>query len=101
MPHSVRETLFFFFLIFLLLALLRNQWAAASLFAAILSLTNLAQPDHPWLNFAPSFAILFGPSDVLLRRGVVAMAGALRFANVAENAPPLDRGRRGMARARF
>ncbi len=91
-PHSIRETLFFFFLIFLLRALLRNQWAAAAAFAVIFSLTNLAQPDHPWFSMALSFAILFGLAAVLLRCGLVAMASALLFANIAGNAPAIGSG---------
>jgi serine/threonine-protein kinase len=87
-PHAIREALFFFLLIFLLRVLLRNQWIAAAVFAAIFVLPNTASGDQPWLSAALSFVLLFGIAALVLRLGVVTAATALLFTNLV-NGPAI------------
>ena len=90
-PHAIREALFFFFLIFLLRVLLRNQWVAAAVFAAIFILPNTVSGDQPWVSAGISFAVLFGIAVLVLRWGAVAAATALLVTNLL-NAPPVAPG---------
>jgi serine/threonine-protein kinase len=87
-PHAIREALFFFFLIFLLRVLLRNQWVAAAVFAAIFVLPNTASANQPWVGAALSFVIIFGIAALVLRLGVLTAATAILFTNLV-NGPPI------------
>jgi serine/threonine-protein kinase len=80
-PHAIREALFFFFLILLLRVLLRNQWVAAAIFAAIFTLPN-ASGEQMWLHASINFALLFGIAAMVLRLGAVTTATALLVTNL-------------------
>ncbi len=82
-PHAIRGALFFLFLLFLLRALLRNQWAAAALFAAILGSLSLTDGSHPFFNFGVSFLALFGMATVVLRWGLLPLCISELFFTVA------------------
>jgi len=86
-PHAIRETLFFFFLIFLLRVVLRNQWVAAGVFAAIFALANLNAAGHPILSAVTSFLIYSGLAFVVLRWGILAMAISILVSKIIGNTP--------------
>jgi hypothetical protein len=85
-PHAIREALFFFFLIFLLRVVLRNQWVAAGVFAAIFVLAN-SDPSHPILNGVTGFLVYFGLAFVVLRWGILALAIAILVSKVIGSTP--------------
>ena len=86
-PHAIRETLFFFFLIFLLRVVLRNQWVAAGVFAAIFALANLNAAGHPILSAVTSFLIYSGLAFVVLRWGILAMAVSILVSKIIGSTP--------------
>jgi len=80
--HGIREALFFFFFLFLLRVLLRNQWVAAAVFAAVFTVPNIGAGDVPWLGATISFLFLFGIAVLVLRWGLVAAATLLLVASL-------------------
>jgi serine/threonine-protein kinase len=81
-PNPIRNGLFFLLLIFLFRVALRNQWLAAVAFGVVFAAMSLADPSHPWFNFAGAFIVFFGLAFLVLRWGLLALCAEMLFNNL-------------------
>jgi hypothetical protein len=86
--YAVRSALFFFFLLFGLRLLVRNQRAAAVLFAAIFAVTNGLGSNL--LDAVGGFVYFSMLAAAVLRWGLTTLACALLVANLLLNVPATD-----------
>ena len=86
-PNSIQATLIFFFLIFILRVLLRKQWLAAAVFTLIFASLKLAASNHPAVD-VPAQLLIYGiAAVVVVRFGLIALAGGIFTANLLLNVP--------------
>jgi hypothetical protein len=83
-PYAVRNSLFFLFLIFLLRVAVRNQWAAAAIFAAIFTALGTQPGPHLFFHIAVGFVMQSVIAVVLLRSGLLAAVLCYWSANVMD-----------------
>jgi serine/threonine-protein kinase len=85
--QSVRTAVFLFFMLFLLRALLRRQWAAAAVFAALFGLQSALDSTNPAVDFTVSL-VYFGLLAVAtVRWGFTTLVSAILVANWLLNVP--------------
>jgi len=79
--------LIFFFVLVFLRALLRNRWAAATVFVLLYSFFNTLSSNHPLVD-APIWIIIFGiAAFAMVRYGLIVLATAVFTADTLLNVP--------------
>ncbi len=85
--NCITATLEFFFLLFLLRVVLRNKWAAAAVFVAILAGQNTLRGDHPQIMVWIWLVVFSIAAFAVTRFGLITLALAIFTANVVLNVP--------------
>ncbi len=85
--YAVRNALFVFFLLFLLRVLLRNQWAAAIVFAFIFGLLDALDSRTPLIEGATSFLYFAMSAIAVLRWGLTTLTVGVLVADLLLVAP--------------
>jgi serine/threonine protein kinase len=86
---GITSVLVFFFVLVFLRALLRNRWAAATVFVLLYSFFNTISSNHPHpLVDGPIWIIIFGiAAFAMVRYGLIVLATAVFTANTLLNVP--------------
>jgi len=87
LPVAIQGTLVFFIFLIALRSLLRNRWAAAMAFTALLTGLRMLGSSHPGLEAATSIMIYGIASFALVRFGLITLAVAVFVVNTIANVP--------------
>ena len=88
--YSVRAALFFFYLLFVLRLLLRHEWAAAFVFAALFGMLATLNSDHPGVDGVSTFLYFSMLAGAVLRWGLTTLAVAMFVGNLVLMVPATE-----------